>query len=100
METMVVMRDRPRLPGRCMYQRASAGWFGTRLLGLLWVLVFCAWLFPGRAATNAQSQWVYFNARGDLAYKTLPKGDRIMDFSSAGYMGGGVALPAAPVEFT
>ncbi len=37
---------------------------------------------------------------GKLIYKTTPTGDHIMDFSSAGYMGGGVALPTAPVKRT
>src|SRR5262249_40292787 len=31
-------------------------------------------------------------------YQKLEKGDRIMDFSSAGYMGGGVALPEVLVR--
>lgn len=41
----------------------------------------------------AKSQWVYLNSKGKLDYKTLPQGDRIMDFSFAGYMGGGVKIP-------
>ncbi len=49
---------------------------------------------------GAQSAWVYSNANGHLAYKTTPTGDRIMDFSHAGYMGGGVALPTVPVKRT
>src|SRR5262250_856614 len=55
------------------------------------------------AAHNAAaqiSQWVFVGPDGRLAYKTLPRGDRIMDFSSAGYKGGGVALPVAPVSQT
>jgi hypothetical protein len=43
------------------------------------------------------SQWVYPGPDGKLVYKTTSRGDRILDFSTAGYMGGGVALPAAPV---
>ena len=43
-------------------------------------------------------QWVALSASGKLEYKTTPKGDRIMDFSHAGYMGGGVALPTLPVK--
>jgi hypothetical protein len=43
-------------------------------------------------------QWVAAGANGKLEYKTTPKGDRIMDFSHAGYMGGGVALPTLPVR--
>ena len=49
---------------------------------------------------GAASQWVYAGASGKLAYRTLPQGDRILDFSSAGYMGGGVALPTVPVQAT
>ena len=44
-------------------------------------------------AQLATSQWVYPGTDGKLVYKTTPAGDRIMDFSHAGYMGGGVALP-------
>ena len=46
------------------------------------------------------SAWVHVDVPGHLAYATLPKGERILDFSSAGYMGGGVALPAAAVQQT
>jgi hypothetical protein len=47
---------------------------------------------------GAMSAWVSVDASGKLAYKTLgPEGDRIMDFSHAGYRGGGVALPVVPV---
>lgn len=44
------------------------------------------------------SRWVYPGPDGKLVYKTTPAGDRIMDFSTAGYMGGGVALPDVPVK--
>ena len=46
------------------------------------------------------SQWVRPNADGQLAYATTPTGDHIVDFSYAGYRGGGVALPDAPVAET
>lgn len=50
--------------------------------------------------TAPPSQWVYVGPDGKLVYQQLENGDRIMDFSSAGYMGGGVTLPenAAPVQ--
>lgn len=48
----------------------------------------------------AQSEWVYPGKDGKLMYKKTNKGDRIMDFSYAGYMGGGVALPVVPVKIT
>jgi hypothetical protein len=47
------------------------------------------------------SQWVSWDENGKLVYKALnPQGDRIMDFSYAGYRGGGVALPEVPVAVT
>jgi hypothetical protein len=48
----------------------------------------------------ARSQWVYFDHAGKLAYRVMAAGDRILDFSFAGYMGGGVALPAVRVKKT
>ncbi len=49
-------------------------------------------------ATGAPaSAWAYAQAGGTLGYKALDAaGDRIMDFSYAGYMGGGVAIPDVP----
>ena len=47
-----------------------------------------------------KSQWVYPDAKGKLMYKTLEGGDKIMDFSYAGYMGGGVSIPLVPVTVT
>lgn len=46
------------------------------------------------------SEWVYPGPDGRLQYRQTPAGDRIMDFSHAGYMGGGVALPDVPVRVT
>ena len=47
------------------------------------------------------SSWVFYNAGGSLSYRSVDsRGDRIMDFSHAGYRGGGVALPNAPVRVT
>lgn len=52
------------------------------------------------AADNPTSAWVHPGPDGKLVYKTTETGDRIMDFSHAGYMGGGVALPEVPVRKT
>lgn len=50
-------------------------------------------------AADPQSPWAQVAASGKkLAYQALPTGDRIMDFSFAGYMGGGVMLPVVPVK--
>jgi beta-galactosidase len=51
-------------------------------------------------AEQSRSEWVYPGPDGKLIYKTTSAGDRIMDFSCAGYMGGGVALPEVPVKAT
>jgi hypothetical protein len=50
--------------------------------------------------TGPYSQWVRPNGDGKLAYATTPTGDHIVDFSYAGYRGGGVGLPNAPVAET
>src|SRR6185503_10369962 len=52
------------------------------------------------AQSAAKSQWVYPGSNGKLVYKTLPAGDKIMDFSYAGYMGGGGAIPSVPIKIT
>lgn len=62
--------------------------------------LFFATVINSNIYAQAKSQWVYVNDNGKLTYKALPQGDRIMDFSYAGYMGGGVALPSPPVKIT
>ena len=67
------------------------------------VAVVLAWgvmATSGRASEGAGSEWVHPGADGKLVYRTTPAGDRIMDFSHAGYRGGGVALPDVPVKAT
>jgi hypothetical protein len=46
------------------------------------------------------SEWVFPGEDGKLQYKTTEKGDRILDFSHAGYMGGGVTIPDVSVKIT
>ena len=62
--------------------------------------IFCFVIPCNIINTFAQSEWVNVAPDGKLTYQTTPKGDRIMDFSSAGYMGGGVAFPNVPVKKT
>jgi hypothetical protein len=47
---------------------------------------------------SAQSAWVHYGPNGKLVYAHLANGDRIPDFSYAGYQGGGVALPNIPTS--
>jgi hypothetical protein len=46
-----------------------------------------------KSASLNNSQWVHFGPDRQLVYARTSKGDRIPDFSSAGYRGGGIALP-------
>ncbi len=57
----------------------------------------CPMLVVGAGPSSA---WVHVDVPGHLAYKTLATGERILDFSSAGYMGGGVAIPTVAVQQT
>jgi hypothetical protein len=69
------------------------------------LLAFALVALSGAAANaekpfDGRSEWASLDATGKLSYKALPGGDRIMDFSFAGYRGGGVALPTVPVRKT
>jgi len=65
----------------------------TIRLAALVALVFCGTQGTPAADAPATSEWVHPGKGGKLIYQTTPAGDRIMDFSFAGYGGGGVALP-------
>src|SRR5580658_4463518 len=54
------------------------------------ILVLFLAIATSRAVTNS---WVYYGSNGLLNYQTWSNGNQIMDFSGAGYMGGGVAIP-------
>jgi hypothetical protein len=55
---------------------------------------------PPPLAAQGTSTWVSMGADRRLHYKTDSLGNRIMDFSQAGYGGGGVRLPVSPVAVT
>jgi len=70
-------------------------------LRILPVVLISAIILPRLAgAADVHSEWVYPGPDGKLVYQSTPAGDRIMDFSYAGYMGGRVALPDVPVKAT
>src|SRR5579883_389364 len=52
------------------------------------------------AAGQATSSWVFVGPDNHLHYRTDAKGNHIMDYSYAGYKGGGVALPVVPAVTT
>ena len=72
----------------------------TRLAGLVVALAFCGACVTVKKSEGSTSKWVYPGRDGKLIYKTTSRGDRIMDFSTAGYRGGGVPLPDVPVKKT
>lgn len=61
---------------------------------------FAAVLFGFSSSAAQQSHWVRQDSGGKLLYTYTSKGDRIPDFSYAGYEGGGVALPSIPAKRT
>jgi hypothetical protein len=61
-------------------------------------LLLLTLITPAQAATK--QPWVSTDPSGKLIYRTLPNGDRIVDFSYAGYMAGGVPLPQVAVVRT
>src|SRR6476619_2024937 len=67
-------------------------------LSAAFIAAFCC--LDANAAETPFSEWVHPGADGKLVYKTTPAGDRMMDFSYAGYMAGGVARPYVPVKKT
>ena len=79
-------------------QRAVPTILSTLGQTILWITLTSALTFQSLAA--AQTDWASLEANGRLSYKALPAGDRIPDFSHAGYGGGGVKIPVVPVEKT
>ena len=54
------------------------------------ILILLLAIASSHAVTNS---WVYYGTNGNLTYQITPNGNQIADFSGAGYMGGGVAIP-------
>src|SRR5581483_3352421 len=63
-------------------------------------LLACSALFAPLAFGQATSQWVHYDRHGKLQYKTDTSGNRIIDYSSAGYRAGGVPLPKVAPRVT
>ncbi|HXF11258.1 MAG TPA: hypothetical protein VN625_10780, partial [Desulfuromonadaceae bacterium] len=62
-------------------------------VGMLSFAVLLAFIALSSSLNAVPSSWVYFDTPGHLNYQAWTNGNRIMDFSSSGYMGGGVAIP-------
>src|SRR5579859_3347458 len=57
-------------------------------------------MVPQTLFAQAASAWVFYGSDGNLHYKTDSLGNPIMDFSYAGYQGGGAALPNVTTKQT
>ncbi len=68
----------------------------------LFSLLVCACAVPAFAADAAPRPAVSVRAdkAGKLIYEADAAGNRVLDFSTAGYGGGGVAIPFVPVKIT
>lgn len=64
------------------------------------ILLSIFWPVMQASAQGWQSEIVFEGADGTLEYVADEEGNRIPDFSHAGYRGGGVALPEYPVVLT
>lgn len=71
--------------------RSSSGMAVSRLK--LVVLVLICMVAADAHPWGSKKHWVSLDSSGRLIYRTFPRGDRIVDFSYAGYMSGGLPLP-------
>ncbi len=62
------------------------------------VILGCS--IPHSAFGQATSAWVHYDGKGKLQYATDANGNRIIDYSSAGYEAGGVRLPKVAAKAT
>lgn len=62
--------------------------------------IVTAFLLTTTTSLHAQQKWISLSAKGKLVYDTTAHGDKIMDFSYAGYKGGGVKIPEVPVKIS
>jgi hypothetical protein len=67
-------------------------------LAVLVVSGLCGSAFVTSKGYCWQSSLAYYDANGKFAYTEDAEGNRIPDFSHAGYRGGGVELPEVPVK--
>src|SRR3989442_1423043 len=70
---------------------------GTMALILAGVVIATA---ASNSSEPQRSKLVSVAANGKLVYSPDARGNTIPDYSYAGYMAGGVALPVAPVKVT
>ncbi len=69
----------------------------TRLTAAILSGMFSA---VGVCRADGPSNWVQADSSGKLVYRAFRGGNRIIDFSYAGYAGGGVTIPDVPAKIT
>lgn len=68
------------------------------ILALVLILLF---VFAAGPAFSQSANWVHYDANHSLVYSNDDLGNHLIDYSYAGYEGGGIALPTnTPVEAT
>jgi len=75
-------------------------WQIVRLQSALCAIGAAVLISAAALGAQGRSKWVYPDARGRLQYTVDTRGNRIMDFSHAGYKGGGVRIPDVRVART
>jgi hypothetical protein len=61
---------------------------------VLYIVIIALFAAAGQVCrAENRSKWAYLDSSGKLAYGTLPQGDRIMDFSAAGYEAAESSIP-------
>jgi len=76
----------------------ARGFLGTgSFAGAAVLAVVASWASLASAADFAK-RYVHVGADGRLVYETGPRGDRMPDYSHAGYEGGGVEPPLVPAS--
>ncbi|MFK0293540.1 peptidoglycan-binding protein, partial [Streptomyces sp. NPDC090442] len=96
-------RDKVRISRRrAVYAGvAAAALAGALGVGLEWSGAMAATASPARSATSGPTSGAWLGMKnGHLSYGQDAQGNRIPDYSFAGYEGGGVPLPQAPVKVT
>ena len=69
---------------------------GLRMTGFVASFVLAGWA----TAADAPTATIRADDSGHLAYTADPHGDRVIDFSAAGYAGGNEAIPFVPAKIT
>jgi hypothetical protein len=70
----------------------------ARARGFLAACLWCAFFAATGFAADFSQRYVHAGPDGKLVYEIGPRGDRMPDYSHAGYLGGGVELPLVPAK--